>query len=69
MSRIKHQEKIKKYFYVGKIYINDLQEIKYYLYFIENLAIIISHFENYPLIIQKRVDYFLFKLVYNLISN
>ena len=36
---------------------------------IKDLQIIILHFENYPLITQKRADYLLFKQVFDLIKN
>jgi hypothetical protein len=45
------------------------QTIKYYVQSIKDLAIIIDHFDKYPLITQKRADYEIFKQVFYLISR
>ena len=36
---------------------------------IKNLKIIFDHFDRYPLITKKRIDYFLFKAAFILIIN
>ena len=36
---------------------------------LEGLAIIINHFDRYPLITKKQADYILFKLAYSLVKN
>ena len=46
-----------------------LQSIRYHVQSIKDLAIIIDHFERYPLITQKRSDYELFKQVFYIIKN
>jgi len=35
----------------------------------KDLASIIKHFDNYPLLTQKQVDYLLFKQAFNIILN
>jgi len=36
---------------------------------LKNLNIIINHFDNYPLITQKKADYLLFKQAIDIIKN
>jgi hypothetical protein len=43
--------------------------IQYRVESIKDLAIIINHFDNYPLKTKKQADFLLFKLAYNLILN
>lgn len=61
--------KIKNYFGVGEISTkHGKQTIKYSVQSIKDLAIIINHFEKYPLKTQKRADFELFKQVVELIQ-
>ena len=58
------------FFGVGSLYNRlGLQVIKYYVQSIKDLKVIIDHFEKYPLITQKCVDYELFKQAFTLILN
>ena len=45
------------------------ETIQYLIYSIEDLAVVISHFDKYMLITQKCADYLLFKIVFNLIDR
>lgn len=45
------------------------QSIKFYIQSVKNLAVIIDHFDKYPLLTQKLTDYKLFKKVLNIILN
>ena len=61
--------KIKNYFGVGEISTkHGKQTIKYSVQSIKDLAIIINHFDKYPLKTQKRADFELFKQVVELIQ-
>ena len=63
-------ERIKSYFCdVGSIYKNGPQTIEYKVHSIKDLLIIIEHFDKYPLITKKQIDYLLFKQVFNLINE
>jgi hypothetical protein len=50
-------EKLKSYFGVGGINSNNLSLNQYCVTSLKDLAIIINHFDNYPLITQKRADF------------
>jgi hypothetical protein len=43
--------------------------IQYRVSSIKELAVIIAHFDEYPLITQKRADFELFKLIVDIISR
>lgn len=43
--------------------------IKYLVYSIEDLAVVIHHFDKYPMITEKWADYLLFKMIFNLIDK
>ena len=61
-------EKIKDYF-DGRGSINTkhgINTIKYLVYSTQDLAVLISHFDKYPLSTQKRADYELFKQAFHL---
>ena len=60
---------IKSYFRVGNIYSRKDGTCTYLVQSIKDLAVIIDHFDKYPLITQKQADYVLFKMVVNLIKN
>ena len=62
-------EQIKNYFGVGNIYKAGPQSIKFCVLSIEDLSVIISHFDRYPLHTQKQADYELFKQAWDLILN
>jgi len=63
-------EQIKNYFGVGNIYHKDtLNKIQYRVQSTNDLAKIISHFDQFPLITQKLADFQLFKEAYNLVLN
>jgi sRNA-binding regulator protein Hfq len=53
----------------GKIYKHGVDSIQYRVSSLKNLQIIIDHFDNYPLITQKRADYLLFKQAITIIKN
>ena len=50
-------EKLKSYLGVGGINSNNLNLNQYCVTSLKDLAIIINHFDNYPLITQKRADF------------
>ena len=57
-------EGIKNYFGVGNITKQGSQSIQLRINSIKDRAVIIEHFDKYPLITQKLYDYKLFKQVY-----
>ena len=63
-------EQIKNCLGVGTIY-KDVrrQAVKFLVLSIKDIAVIIDHFDKYPLITQKRADYELFKQAFIIISN
>src|SRR5690606_10832278 len=62
-------EKIQRSLGVGKIYEYDKNCIQYRVYSMEELKILINHFDKYPLITQKLADYLLFKQGLELIKT
>ena len=62
-------EKIKNFFNVGKIFVKNDDSIQYSVQSIKDLAIIIEHFDRYPLLSQKLADYELFKKAFYIIKN
>lgn len=60
---------IKSYFGIGNCILKADGSCVYYVQSIKDLAVIINHFDKYPLITQKRADYLLFKMAVNLIKN
>jgi hypothetical protein len=54
---------------VGKINRNGRDAYQYRVYSMKDLAVIIAHFDKYPLISQKQIDYILFKQIFELISR
>ena len=62
-------EQIQNYFGVGSINKDGPHTIKFYVLSIKDLQVIISHFDQFPLITQKRADYDLWKKAFNLIKN
>jgi len=59
---------IKDYFGVGEVY-NDREHLKFSIHSIKDLQLVIEHFDKYPLITQKSVDYILWQQAYNIILN
>ena len=60
-------ENIRDYLGVGKIHDSGKNLIQYRIQTSDELAILIQHLENYPLITQKKADYELFKKAYELV--
>jgi len=62
-------EQIQSYFLVGSITNHRYDSIHYRVQTVENLIVIVNHFDKYPLITKKWADYQLFKQVLMLIQN
>lgn len=63
-------EMIRAYFGgVGEIRKHRKDSIQFQVLSVKDLAVIIDHFDKYPLITQKRADYQLFKGVIDLINH
>ena len=62
-------ERIQKFFGVGKIYRQGPQLVTLRVESLKEIAIIITHFNNYPLITQKHADFELFQQAFELIKN
>ena len=62
-------EQIKTYFNKGTIYKHGTKTFLYSVQSVKDLAIIIDHFDKYPLISQKWGNYVLFKKAVNLINK
>jgi hypothetical protein len=66
---IKLLEAIQRTLKIGKIYKHGVDSIQYRVSSLKNLQIITDHFDSYPLITQKSVDYLLFKQAITIIKN
>lgn len=66
---LKLLDNIKEYFGVGNVFLMGKDSSQYRVESLNGLAIIINHFEKYPLITKKQADFALFKLAYDLIKN
>lgn len=62
-------DQIKATLGVGEVYKHGENTRQYIVNSFSALATLISHFDKYPLITQKRADYFLFKMAVGLINN
>jgi len=62
-------EQIKLFFGVGKITKLGAESIQYRVSGLNDLNIILDHFDNYPLLTYKHADYLLFKEVINLMKE
>lgn len=62
-------EQIKNYFGVGEIYNHRSNTTQYRVQSIKSIMNILDHFDKYPLVTQKQINYKLFKMVINLIVN
>jgi hypothetical protein len=60
---------IKNFFGVGKIYLNTKDSCTFTVQSINDLNIIINHFDKYPLITQKLADFLLFKQICEIVKN
>lgn len=60
-------ENIAAYFGVGKVYKDRADSCQYLVQSIADLKVIVKHFENYPLITQKRGDFELFRKAFYLV--
>lgn len=61
--------RIQNFFGVGNIYPARESLSRYQVGSIEELKVIIDHFDKYPLVTNKHADFSLFKEVYNLMVN
>ena len=61
-------ESLKLFWGVGKIYIQK-ESCSYFVNSIEELLVIIKHFDNYPLVTKKNIDFKLFKRVIYIIYS
>lgn len=62
-------EIIQSYFGVGKIYERGKSVIDYRVQSVEELEVIINHFDSYPLITDKWADYQLFKMAFYILKS
>lgn len=53
---------------VGKINTQGKSAVQYRVESIKDLSVIINHFENYPLVTVKKIDFILFKKAFNIIK-
>ena len=60
-------ENIQSYFGIGQIYKHTQNSYSYRVQSVKDLQVIITHFDKYPLITQKKADYLLFKEIVNII--
>lgn len=60
---------IMSYFGVGKIYHKSNGSCVYNVRSIEEISVIIAHFDKYPLLTQKQADFLLFKAVFEIIKS
>lgn len=61
-------ENIRDYFGVGRLTAPHDNCIQYWVGALNDLQVIINHFDNYPLITQKGADYYLFKQAWELLK-
>ena len=62
-------ELIKAFFGVGTIGVQGQKCVQLRVYSIEDLEVIISHFDKYPLLTKKCSDYILFKKAFELVKR
>lgn len=62
-------EAIQRTFGVGKIYKHGADSIQYRVSSLKDIKIIIAHFNNYPLVTKKCIDYLLFKQAFSLMEK
>ena len=61
-------QNIKSYFGVGNIHKHGKDSIQYRVESIKDIQVIINHFDMYPLVSTKKVNYTLFKEAFNLVK-
>ena len=62
-------EEIKNFFNVGSIYKHGSHSIQFIVRSIKDLAVIINHFDKFPLLSEKKADFLLGKKVFYLMLN
>jgi len=62
-------EAIRNHLGVGEIYTQGVASIQYRVFSINDLKVVLDHFDQFPLISKKFVDYILFKQAYLLLAN
>ena len=62
-------EQIQLFFGVGKISKLAAESVQFRVYALEDLKVILHHFDKYPLLTNKQSDYLLFKEVVNLMQE
>ena len=62
-------KEIRNYLGVGCLSVRGSEVFEFYAFSIEDLSVIIDHFDKYPLLTQKAVDFELFKLAFNIVIN
>jgi len=62
-------EQIQNYFGVGSISKQSESTYQYRIQSIKDMVSIIKHFDNYPLLSEKQIDYELIKKAFNIIYN
>ena len=62
-------KKIKSFYGVGGIYDQDEKGCNYMVQSLQDLKIIIDHFNKFPLLTQKRADFLLFLQIFNLMDK
>lgn len=62
-------EQIQLFFGVGKISKLGAESVQFRVYALEDLKVILHHFDKYPLLTNKQSDYLLFKEVVNLMQE
>lgn len=62
-------DQIQGFFGVGKVYKGEKNIYRFMVRSLEDLKVIVDHFDKFPLITQKRADFELFKQVVELMNN
>ena len=60
---------IRNYLKIGRISAKGLEVFEFYAFSIEDLLIIINHFDKYPLLTHKQIDFNLFKKAFYIVKN
>jgi hypothetical protein len=62
-------KELQNFFGVGRVYKHGQTGIQYQVNSIIELQLIIKHFDKYPLLTKKRIDFLLFKDIVSIISQ
>jgi hypothetical protein len=54
---------------VGKIRKNGINSVQYIVESIQELQLIVNHFDNYPLVTEKASDYLIFRKCFEIIKQ